>query len=50
MARIPYRLARGGERRRRAGNVLYFERRAVEPGGYSGLRVVRNNATALNEL
>jgi hypothetical protein len=26
--RIPYRLARGGERVRRAGNVLYWKRRA----------------------
>ena len=39
MERIPYRLARGGERSRRAGNVLYWERRVAEAAGYKSLQI-----------
>jgi hypothetical protein len=36
--RIPYRLARGGERVRRAGNVLYWKRRVRSLRGCTRFR------------
>ena len=35
MERIPHRLARGGERSRRAGNVFYRKRRIASIAGYT---------------
>ena len=39
MERIPYRLARGGERGRRAGNVLYWQRRVLHLSGYTNFEL-----------
>src|ERR1700740_223401 len=48
--RIPYRLARGGERGRRAGNVLYWQRRALQLSGYIDLSSERCLVAVFNTV